>query len=255
VAKRGGIGPVAAVLCLLPAIEVALAGDEIQVYNAEINPSGRYSLQLHGNYVLRGRTAPGFPGGMVPEGAFNGTPEFALGLTDSWEVGLYLPYAVTRGGGFAAGGAKLRALVVSPHAHDRRLFYGLNVEVGYQPRLFEPTHWNSEIRPILGWRRAPVEFILNPIVDVALSGPRHTIGFAPAARLAWLFSPAWAAGIEHYADFGPIDDFEPASRRLQETFLVADYSGRGLDLDFGIGRGLTAGSDDFTVKFILGWGW
>ena len=254
-ARRSGDGLLLTAFCLAAATGSAAAGDEIQVYNAEINPPGKLSLQLHGNYVPRGRMDPGYPGGMVPDGAWNGTPEFALGLTDFWEVGLYFPYGVTRGGDFAAGGAKLRTLLASPHAHDRRFFYGVNFELGYQPRLFEETHWNTEIRPIIGWRRAPVELIVNPIVDVALSGPRHTIELAPAARLAWLFSPNWAAGIEHYADFGPIDAFEPNGRQLQETFLVGDYSGSKIDVDFGVGRGLTSASDHWTVKFILGWGW
>jgi hypothetical protein len=242
-----------AVLCLIASSTAARAADEIQVYNAEINRPGQFSLQLHGNYVPRGRTTPEFPGGMVPDGAFNGTPEFALGLTDFWEVGLYLPYAVTTGADFKSGGAKLRTLFVTPHAHERWFFCGLNIELGYQPTAFEETYWNTEIRPIVGWRHAPVEFIVNPIVDIALSGPRHTADFAPAARLAYLFSPTWAAGLEHYSDFGPIDAFEPAGRQLQELFVVGDYSGRTLDVDFGVGRGLTSGSDDWTVKFILGW--
>ena len=232
----------------------ARAADEIQVYNAEINRPGQFSLQLHGNYVPRGRTAAAFPGGMVPDRAFNGTPEFALGITECWEIGAYLPYAVTRGGDFETGGGKLRTLVASPHAHDRRFFYGVNFELSDQPRLFEANHWGSEIRPIIGWRRPPIEFIVNPIVDVVLSGPRRTIDFAPAARLACILSPAWTVGLEHYADFGPIDRFEPRGRQLQEIFAVADYTGRTLDVDFGAGRGLTSGSDDWTVKFILGWG-
>src|SRR5712692_6815417 len=72
---------------LLPALLLLLtpghakAADEIQVYNAEINRPSQLSLQLHGNYVPRGRTAAAFPGGMVPDRAFNGTPEFALGVT------------------------------------------------------------------------------------------------------------------------------------------------------------------------------
>ena len=56
----------ALVLLLAPA--TARAADEIQVYNAEINRPGQFSLQLHGNYVPRGRTAAAFPGGMVPDG-------------------------------------------------------------------------------------------------------------------------------------------------------------------------------------------
>src|SRR5215831_9050789 len=107
---------------------VARAVDEIQVYNAEINRPGQFSLQLHGNYIARGRKEPEFPGGLVPDGSFNGTPEFAWGVTDWWEVGAYLPYAVVPGDGFQWGGAKLRTLFVSPHAADRSFFYGLNIE-------------------------------------------------------------------------------------------------------------------------------
>ena len=58
-ARPGGGGLIGAVLCLLLGADTARAGDEIQVYNAEINPPGRFSLQLHGNYVPRGRAAPG----------------------------------------------------------------------------------------------------------------------------------------------------------------------------------------------------
>jgi hypothetical protein len=252
---RAGSGSLLpALVWLLLASGAARAGDEIQVYNAEINRPGQFSLQLHGNYVPRGRAVADYPGGMVPDGAVNGTPEFALGVTDFWEVGAYLPYAVTRGGDFEPGGAKLRTLLASPQAHDRRFFYGVNFELGYQPRLFEETHWNSEVRPIIGWRGRSIEFIVNPIVDVALSGPNRTVEFAPAARLACLLSPAWAVGLEHYADFGPIDHFARPSQRLQELFVVSDYSSETLDVDFGVGHGLTSGSDDWTVKFILGWG-
>ncbi len=140
------------------------------------------------------------------------------------------------------------------HAHDRRFFYGVNVEISHQPRLFEGAHWNSEIRPIVGWRWRPLEFIVNPIVDVPLSGEPRRFDFAPAARLAWIVSPVWAIGLEHYADFGPIDRFAPSRERIQELYAVADYSGRAIDVDVGVGRGLTSGSDDWTVKFILGWG-
>ena len=208
---------------------------------------------MHGNFVTGGRTEPEFPGGLIPDRAWNGTPEFALGITDSFEVGAYLPFALTRDGEFEPGGAKLRALLASPHAHDCRFFYGLNFELSHQPRPFEEKHWGSEVRPIIGWRRAPVEVILNPIVDLALGGPRRTIAFAPATRVAWLLSSEWAVGLEHYADFGPIDRFVPRSQRLQEIFLVADRSVAAFDVDFGVGRGLTSGSDDWTIKFILGW--
>ncbi len=50
--------------------------------------------------------------------------------------------------------------------------------------------------------------------------------------------------------------FDPARRDsgVRPVELVADHSGPMLDVDFGVGRGLTSDSDDWTVKFILGWG-
>jgi hypothetical protein len=231
----------------------AVAADEIQVYNAEINDPGVLSLQLHGNYVPRGRTSAGYPGGMTPEGAYNGTPELAWGVADFFEVGAYLPYGVTEGGGARWGGAKLRALLATPHARDRRWFCGVNFEVGWQPRLFERDRWNAEIRPILGWRGHSLELIVNPIVDVPLSGPDRKADLAPAARAAAILSPAWSVGVEHYADLGRASDIAPRRAQLHETFAVADYSRGTFDLDFGVGRGLTSASDDWTVKFIAGW--
>ncbi len=243
----------AGILGLLAAAGTAGATDEIQVYNAEINEPGRFSLQLHGNYVPSGRTTPDFPGGIVPDGATNGTPELAYGVTDFWEVGCYLPWAVTRDGDFEWGGAKLRTLFVSPRAAGRRFFYGLNIELSYATPAFSGNRWNSELRPIVGWRGGRVEFILNPILEVPLNGPDRTPAFSPATRLAAILSPAWSVGLEHYAEFGPVNGFLPADERLQELFLVGDYSGKAFDADFGAGRGLTSGSDDWTFKAILGW--
>ncbi|WP_354049479.1 hypothetical protein [Bradyrhizobium sp. LB12.1] len=72
----------------------ATAVDEIQVYNAGIAAPGQLTIQQHLNYVALGLKQPPFPGGLVSNGSINGTPEFAYGLTDWWEVGLYLPFAI-----------------------------------------------------------------------------------------------------------------------------------------------------------------
>src|SRR5258708_32328722 len=67
---------------------VARAGDEIQVYNADIHEPGQGSLQLHNNYVISGKNKPDFPGGLVPQGSLNGRPELARGITEGWELRL-----------------------------------------------------------------------------------------------------------------------------------------------------------------------
>ena len=84
--------------------------DEIQVYDAEINPPGQFSLQLHNNYTPIGRKQPDFTGGIVPNHTLNGVPEWALGITEWLELGAYAPlYSWTGTGRFLIDGAKLRA--------------------------------------------------------------------------------------------------------------------------------------------------
>src|SRR3954468_16967928 len=76
----------------------ARAADEIQVYNAEIAKVGEWTVQQHLNYALSGRRVPDFPGGLVPNGPLNGTPEFGQGIPPWWEWGFYIPWAVDNRG-------------------------------------------------------------------------------------------------------------------------------------------------------------
>src|SRR5678815_3955302 len=99
----------------------AQATDEIQVYNAGIAAVGQFTIQQHLNYVGIGQKDPPFPGGFPSNHSLNGTPEFAYGMTDWWELGLYLPFAV-QDRQFLSDAFKLRTLFVSPNADKRNLF-------------------------------------------------------------------------------------------------------------------------------------
>src|SRR5579864_3738441 len=103
---------------LLGAARVALCQtDEIQVYDAAITAPGSFNLTWHNNFTPAGHAQPGFPGGIVPDHALNGVPEWAYGVTDWFETGLYLPvYTITRDGVLKFDSAKLRALFAVPHA-------------------------------------------------------------------------------------------------------------------------------------------
>jgi hypothetical protein len=138
---------------------------------------------------------------LVPNHALNGTPEFAYGMTDWWEVGFYIPFAVSGGGAFLSNGAKFRSLFAVPHAGERNFFYGINFEVSYETPPFSQTRFASEIRPIVGVRNKEWEFIVNPIVDIGfgalgepISCPRqgwHAIS-ATTASSASNTTPIWA---------------------------------------------------------------
>jgi hypothetical protein len=76
--------------------------DEIQVYDAEIADQGVFNLMIHTNFTPIGRKTPDFPGGIIPNHSVNGAAEWAYGVTDWFEQGLYLPvwspYSEGRGG-------------------------------------------------------------------------------------------------------------------------------------------------------------
>jgi hypothetical protein len=227
------------------------AVDEIQVYNASIAAPGQFTIQQHLNYVGQGLKDPPFPGGLVSNRSINGTPEFAYGVTDWWEVGLYLPFAI-QDRQFLSDSFKLRTLFVSPYTEQRSFFYGVNFELSNSTPKFSQTRFGLEIRPIIGVRNADYEFIVNPIVDIGF-GKYGEADFAPAARFARKLGPDLFVGLEYYADLGEIGHFGKLADQQHTLFAVTDFKLGIFNVNFGLGYGLTPASDRFVVKSIVGY--
>ena len=222
-----------------PALAADQVHDEIQVYNAEIAEVGQWTYQQHLNYAPVGQTQPEVPGGFSSNRSLQGTPEFAYGITDWWEAGFYLPFAVTGSGQLLSDGAKIRSLFVVPDAAKRSFFYGVNFELGYEMPRFASNPWGLEIRPIVGVRNAQWEFIVNPIVDLSF-GAGGEADFAPALRLARNLGNDWYVGLEYYGDYGKIGDFLPLQQQSQQLFAVTDFKAGVVDVELGVGYGFTA---------------
>jgi hypothetical protein len=236
----------------LPAFPASQVHDEIQVYNAEIAEVGQWTYQQHLNFAAVGQRQPEFPGGFTSNHSLQGTPEFAYGITDWWEVGFYLPFAVTGSSQLLSDGAKIRSLFVVPDAAKRSFFYGVNFELGYELPRFSQTAWGLEIRPIVGVRSAGWEFIVNPIVDLSF-GSAGEADFAPALRLARNLGNDRYIGLEYYADFGKIGDFLPWQQQSHQLFAVTDFKVGVVDVELGVGYGFTGGSDRLVAKAIIGY--
>ena len=242
----------ALLMALSAAIGTALAQtDEIQVYDAGIAEPGKFNLTLHNNFAPIGRDTPAFPGAIIPDKSFNGVPEWAYGVTEWFEAGLYLPiYSISRDRGLSFDGFKLRTLFVSPHAAERTFFYGMNFEYSYNSKFWDTTRFSGEIRPILGLHLHPVDIIINPIVDTHYNNPEN-LEFVPTIRIAYNYSAKWAFALEEYADCGPLKRFLPSNQQFHEVFGVVDYFGKLVNIEFGVGLGLTGASDRVTLKLIL----
>jgi hypothetical protein len=225
--------------------------DEIQVYDGGLAPVGTFNLTLHSNFVAKGVNTPAFPGAVVADKSFNDVPEWALGVTDWFEAGLYLPlYSRDNSAGWGIDGMKLRALFAVPHADDRRFFYGVNFEFSINANRWDEKRFTSEVRPIIGWHLKPVDVIINPIVDTSYDGLKN-LEVVPAVRVAYNLPKDWAVAVEEYADFGPLHAFLPASEQAHQLFGVVDHTWKDWDIEAGIGVGVTDGSDRLTFKLIL----
>jgi hypothetical protein len=226
--------------------------DEIQVYTAEIASPGEVTLTLHDNYTPDGLKYPAFPGGVVPDRALNGVPEWAYGATDWLELGLYLPvYTLTHDRNAYIESTKLRTLFVEPHADDRAFFYGVNFEYSRNAVRWEPSRYSGEIRPIVGVRFGPVDVVVNPILDTDFNG-LGKLDFAPETRLAYNFSKTWAVAAEDYADLGAIRHMLPGNEQSQSVFAVVDYNGK-TDVEFGIDRGMNDATSHVVIKLMFTW--
>ena len=195
--------------------------DEIQVYDAEIEDQGKFNVMVHSNFTPIGRKTPDFPGGIIPNHSVNGAVEWAYGVTDWFEQGLYFPVytAYSEGRGGSLNGFKIRELFVRPHAHDHTFFYGVNFEFSVNYKYWESKHFTSEVRPIVGLHLHPVDIIFNPIVDTDYTGGFGSLEFVPATRIAYNVNDKWAVAVEEYADFGPLRHFDPCTISFMRSGL------------------------------------
>src|SRR5712675_562096 len=133
-----------------PAVSMAQT-DEIQVYDGAIAEQGKFNLMMHNNFTPKGQKEPAFPGGLVSNHALVGVAEWAYGVTDWFEQGLYLPlYTHSANQGGTYNGFKLRWLFVKPRAEEQKFFYGVNFEFSVNKEQWDPRHYTSEVRPIIG---------------------------------------------------------------------------------------------------------
>jgi hypothetical protein len=227
--------------------------DEIQVYDAEIEDQGKFNIMVHSNFTPIGRKSPDFPGGIIPNHSVNGAVEWAYGVNDWFEQGLYFPVytAFSDGRGGSLNGFKIRELFVRPHAHDKTFFYGVNFEFSVNYKYWESKRITSEVRPIVGLHLHPVDIVFNPIVDTDYTGGFGGLEFVPATRIAYNVNDRWAVAAEEYADCGPLRHFLPGNDQFHEVWAVVDRSSKILSLETGVGVGVTSGADKLTFKLML----
>jgi hypothetical protein len=242
-----------ALIFLAAPVALLAQTDEIQVYDGEIANQGVFNLMIHSNFTPIGRKTPDYPGSIISNHSFNGTAEWAYGVTPWFEQGLYLPvysfYSTGRGG--SLNGFKLRELFVRPNAKEHTFFYGVNFEFSVNASYWESRRITSEIRPIIGVHLGKVDVIVNPIMDTDYTGGPKNLEFNPSTRIAYNLNDKWAVAAEEYAGMGPLRHFVNTHDQFHEVWATFDHDGKNIAIEAGVGYGVTAGADKLTFKLMV----
>lgn len=240
-------------LAALTGVSNALAAsDEIQVYTEEMDEPGEFGLELHVNYVPKGRKEASYAGEMPSDKRSQVTPEFSYGITRTLEAGLYLPVAMDNEHKLYGNGARLRLKYIAPRESGDAFFWGLNGEYGYSPLRVSESETALELRPIIGYRTEKWLLSFNPILDTELNGSdKYKPNFEPALKVTRTLREGIAAGFEYYGGYGPTRKLLPASERTHYLYGVMDIDFKGFDMNIGIGRGIKNAEDDWIFKAII----
>ena len=244
--------PIALCAALLALALPARAADpfEIQIYDGTANDPGKGGLEVHTNFVasgLRTAAAPEFPQHHQAHLTF----EPSFGLTEWLELGGYLQFALRDGTEADFAGFKLRAKLVTPHSFSEHWRLGLNFEFSRLPDTYDRARNGGELRPIVAWENDRFLFAANPIVGLAFDG--GGLQFEPAAKAMVKFGHL-GLGLEYYSSLGSITGFDTFREQEHALFQVVDILAlEPLELNLGVGEGLTRGSNNLVFKVIFGW--
>ena len=96
-----------------------------------------------------------------------------------------------------------------------------------------------------------LDLIYNPIFDTDYRAVLGGLEFVPAGRIAYNLKINWAVAAEEYSDDGPLRDFYSTHHQFHEVWAVMDHHSRWVDIETGVGVGVTAGADKLTFKLMV----
>ena len=210
---------------------------------------------FHVNHYAAGPAASEGPE-LPARGQTHFTLEPSIGVLPWWELGGYLQASERPDGVFDFAGVKLRSKLVTTKAFHAHARLGLNIEVSWLPAQYEKDSWGSELRPILAWEDEDWLVAVNPIVSLPLAGSSFQAGpaFEPAAKLARKVGEVFAFGVEYYASLGPIASPSPLTAQRHLFFGALDIDAiPKVEINLGLGGGLTEASGNLVGKAILGY--
>ncbi len=244
------------VLALSTWSAICLAQDnyEIQVYGSETVAPKTTMVELHSNFIFQGSKV--FVDGVHPtEHELHETVEITQGITPWFETGFYIFTTVPDGQGWQWVGDHIRPRVRAPESWHWPVGVSMSAEFGYARPIFSTSVWSLELRPIVDKQQGRLYWSVNPAFEKAYTGPEAQRGweFAPDAKISWNFTKVVAFGLEYYSGLGPVGGFDAFPQQSQQFVPAFDLDvSPKWEINFGVGVGVTAGTDHMLFKAIIG---
>jgi len=227
---------------------------EVQVYGADLVSPLHTMVELHSNFTFEGSKT--MLDGVRPDNhALHETIEITQGITSWFETGFYIFTSYRAGEGYQWVGDHIRPRVRVPEEWHWPVNVSLSTEIGYQRRSYSTDTWTWEIRPIVDKQLGAWYLAFNPAVDRSFHGLEVPKGvtFAPNVKVSYDVTKQVALGVEYYGALGSITGFDPLRDQQQAIFPAIDLNlSPNWEFNFGVGIGLTGGTDHLLVKMILG---
>jgi hypothetical protein len=95
----------------------------------------------------------------------------------------------------------------------------------------------------------------NPTLERSLHGENVSRGveFSPNVKVSFDFAKRFSGGLEYYAAYGSLNDFDPLKDQEQQFFPAIDLDlGPQWEFNFGVGVGVTRSTDHLLIKCLVG---
>jgi hypothetical protein len=253
---RHGFTLAMCIVAVLAAARPSLAIDfyEIQIYDTDTTPVGHLTLELHSNTTT---TATGqLAKSQMDAHQIHETLEATYGVLRWLELGQYFATAKLSSGDYEYSGSRTKVHFGIPQTFEWPVQFGGNIELDYMRRAAEENPFTLELRPIVGASYKPFRLVVDLACIEPFSGPQAHRGFQfePSGELLYNLERWVSPALEYYGDMGPIQPLQKVQE--QQHFIVPAlnfYFVPRLELNLGVGLGVTRASNGVFLKSIVGW--
>lgn len=188
---------------------------ELRIYSDDIPHKGESELEVIAS-VAKPKLVDEGPRSHVVQTLL----EYGYGLGHGWSIGLELPMSHADGRN-TLNGLKFEAQYVAEHNAHQGMYWGIRSDVGYSSSPYEKQGGNSfDINPIVGLRWSAWHIVINPSIEIPISGSNTKTQFQPSAKLARWVTGTGQLGLEYFSSWGALSSL-PAKHQRDETLYLA----------------------------------